>query len=264
MGDIYNVNPNTLVNTLFCRPIVMSKQAIKKTFIMLCCFLAGITLCNFSVCAQHTDSSSSKTDSLPNKKKLSLKPTTDFDQRFSFIGGGGVNIWGYRVGVMVNEKYKTGIGGYFLQQETAGIKVDADGIPFNQLKKSLYFGTIYYEPYLFRRKRWEMSMVFELGYGKAVLDSTNKIRGRFLTKTEKQVFIPAGMGYSVNFIVPEIKGLHFLTYLGLNGMIGLRKAVFESDLKYNFDGWYWSIGTAIFLDKIFADIKSGRKRAITK
>ena len=31
------------------------------------------------------------------------------------------------------------------------------------------------------------------------------------------------------------------------------------DLKYNFDGWYWSIGTAIFLDKIFADIKYGRK-----
>jgi hypothetical protein len=257
------VIPDTILNTLFCSPFIMRKRIIKN-FIVRFCFLAGIVSGTLPVFAQDTSTHSLRVDSFLNKKKFSLKPTTDFDQRFSFIGGGGVNIWGYRVGVMVNEKYKTGIGGYFLQQETAGIKVDADGIPFNQLKKSLYFGTIYYEPYLFRRKRWEMSMVFELGYGKAVLDSTNKIRGRFLTKTEKQVFIPAGMGYSVNFIIPDIKGLHFLTYMGLNGMIGLRKAVFESDLKYNFDGWYWSIGTAIFLDKIFADIKYGRNRSVVK
>jgi hypothetical protein len=243
------------MDRLFLQPFMLiAKRSVR---IVAACFVTACS-CVFAS-AKDLDSSFANTDSLP-KKKLSLKPTTDFDQRFSFIGGGGVNIWGYRVGVVVNDKFKTGIGGYFLQQETSGIRVDADGIPFNQLKKSLYFGTIYYEPYLFRRKRWEMSMVFELGYGKAVLDSTNKIRGRFLTKTEKQVFIPAGMGYSVNFIIPDIRHLHFLTYMGLNGMIGLRKAVFESDLKYNFDGWYWSIGTAIFLDKIFADIKKGRKK----
>lgn len=199
-------------------------------------------------------------DSLPKKKKLSLKPAGDFDQRFSFIENQGVSIWGYRIGVSVNDVYKVGIGGYFLKQELAGIKLDATGVPINQLTKSLYYGTIYYEPFLFRRKRWEMSMVFEVGYGKAVLDSTNKIRGRFLTKTEKQDFVPAGMGYSVNLIMPDIKGLHFLTYIGLNGMIGLRKAIFESDLKYNFDGWYWSIGSAIFIDKIFNDLSGKNKK----
>ena len=236
----------------------MHKPLPAKTLLLICCMAAAMLL--GSAMAQTNDSLTAvKKDSLPAKKRLSLKPTTDFDQRFSFIENGGVNIWGYRIGVVVNDKFKTGIGGYFLSQETAGIKLDADGLPINQLKKSLYFGTIYYEPFLFRRKRWEMSMVFELGYGKAVLDSTNKIRGRFLTKTEEQVFIPAGMGYSVNFIIPDMKGLHFLTYIGLNGMIGLRKAVFESDLKYNYDGWYWSIGTAIFIDKIFSDMKYGRK-----
>jgi hypothetical protein len=200
-------------------------------------------------------------DSLPHKK-LSLKPAGDFDQRFSFIDNQGVSIWGYRIGVAVNDKYKVGIGGYFLKQQLAGVRVDGTGVPINQLTKNVYYGTIYYEPFIFRRKRWEMSMVFELGYGKAVLDSTNKIRGRFLTKTEEQIFIPAGMGYSVNLIIPDIKGLHFLTYLGLNGMIGLRKAVFESDLKYNFDGWYWSIGSAVFIDKIFSDLKRKQKKQV--
>lgn len=164
------------------------------------------------------------------------------------------------MGVSVNDRYKVGIGGYFLKQEQAGIKSDASGTPINKLTKNLYYGTIYYEPYLFRRKRWEMSLVFELGYGEALLDSVNKIRGRFLTKTESEIFMPAGMGVSANLIIPEIRGLHFLTYLGINGMIGLRKTVFESNLKYNFDGWYWSIGSAVFIDKIFTDLWGKKKK----
>lgn len=227
------------------------------------CFTALLCICCSYSYAQKTDSVSvAKKDSTIRKRKIKLKPAGDFDQRFSFIGEEGVSIWGYRIGASVNDIYKVGIGGYFLKQESAGVKLDATGVPINRLTKSLYYGTIYYEPYLFRRKRWEMSMVFELGYGKAELDSTNKIRGRFLTKTEKQDFVPAGMGYSVNFIIPDMKGLHFLTYIGLNGMIGLRKAVFNSDLKYNYDGWYWSIGSAVFLDKIFSDI-SGKKKKLT-
>lgn len=239
----------------------MQRPVFKIRFCSLC-FAAVILLCHGYGYSQLVSDSVTvvKKDSLPKKKRVSLKPAGDFDQRFSFIGNGGVNIWGYRIGALVNDTYKVGIGGYFLKQESSGVKLDATGVPINQLTKSLYFGTIYYEPFLFRRKRWEMSMVFELGYGKAELDSSNKIRGRFLTKTEKQDFVPAGMGYSVNFIIPDMKGLHFLTYIGLNGMLGLRKAVFNSDLKYNYDGWYWSIGSAVFIDKIFSDLKGKNKK----
>lgn len=225
------------------------------------CFLLLLFYSLTIASAQQNDTTASSLQrTFTVKKKLSLKPAGDFDQRFSFIGNEGVSIWGYRLGASVNNIFKVGIGGYFLTQESTGVLRDNTGVPINRLNKSLYYGTIYYEPYLFRRKRWEMSMVFELGYGKAELDSTNKIRGRFLTKTEKQDFIPAGMGYSVNFIIPEIKGLHFLTYLGINGMIGLRKAVFNSDLRYNYDGWYWSIGSAVFLDKIITDIAGKKKK----
>lgn len=237
-----------------------------KIIINIFCLATAMLLCNAYGYSQMISDTTTifKKDSIPKKKRLSLKPAGDFDQRFSFIDNGGVNIWGYRIGALVNDTYKVGIGGYFLKQELSGVKLDATGVPINQLTKSLYFGTIYYEPFLFRRKRWEMSMVFELGYGKAELDSSNKIRGRFLTKTEKQDFVPAGMGYSVNFIIPDMKGLHFLTYIGLNGMLGLRKAVFNSDLKYNYDGWYWSIGSAVFIDKIFTDLKGkNRKKAPT-
>lgn len=199
------------------------------------------------------------------KKKLSLKPTTDFDQRFSFIDKEGVNIWGYRVGVVVNDKFKVGIGGYFLNQDTTVVKTDRFGNPTSILQRKLYFGTIYYEPYLFRKQLVEMSLVFEFGYGRAVLDSANSKRNRNMPTTivsveDKQDFVPAGAGISFNFKFPDIKHLHFLTYIGINALTGLRKTIFESDLKNNFDGWYWSIGSAIFLDKIFADAKAKKMR----
>ncbi len=248
-----------------------AKYCVRTTFSWVFITLTACCAAQDTTVVRLKDSTASltvKQDSLPvssppERHRVSLKPAGDFDQRFSFIEDQGVSIWGYRVGLLINDKYKLGIGGYFLDQNTASIKLDKNGIPLRQLTKKLYFGTVYYEPFLFRRKRWEMSMVFELGYGKAVLDSVNKVRGRFVTKTEKQDFIPAGFGFSANFIMPEIRHMHFLTYLGVNGMIGIRKTIFESDLKYNYDGWYWSIGTAIFIDKIFSDIFKKNKREVS-
>ena len=201
----------------------------------------------------------------PPRQKLNLKPTTDFDQRFSFLDKEDVNIWGYRVGVVVNDKFKMGIGGYFLNQDTTIVKTDALGRPTSKLQRKLYFGTVYYEPFLFRKKLVEMSLVFEIGYGTAILDSANSKRNgnrpaTIVSVEDKQDFVPAGVGISFNFKIPEIKHLHFLTYIGINAMTGLRKTIFESDLKNNFDGWYWSVGSAIFIDKMFADAKSNRQR----
>jgi hypothetical protein len=220
--------------------------------------LIVMLMCNSS---QLLAQDSNKLSVVTPTKKLNLKPTTDFDQRFSFIDKEGVNIWGYRVGVVVNDKFKTGIGGYFLNQDTTVVKTDRFGNPTSKLQRKLYFGTIYYEPYLFRKQLVEMSLVFELGYGRAVLDSANSKRNgnrpaTIVSVEDKQDFVPAGVGISFNFKIPDIKGLHFLTYIGINAMTGLRKTIFESDLKNNFDGWYWSLGSAIFIDRMFADAKA--------
>jgi hypothetical protein len=231
-------------------------KLLRCTLLLMFSLTVTLLVCNIAT-AQDT-----ATPSLSIKKqKLSLKPTTDFDQRFSFINKEDVNIWGYRVGVVVNDKFKVGIGGYFLSQDTTILKTDALGRPTSKLQRKLYFGTVYYEPFLFRKQVVEMSLVFEIGYGKAVLDSANSKRNgnrpaTIVSVQDKQDFVPAGAGISFNFRAPDIKRLHFLTYIGINAMTGLRKTIFESDLKSNYDGWYWSIGGAIFIDKIFADIKA--------
>lgn len=239
-------------------------KQLRYTVLLILSLVVTLCVCNIAT-AQDTTVALAPL----KKQKLSLKPTTDFDQRFSFINKEDVNIWGYRIGVIVNDKFKVGIGGYFLNQDTTIVRTDRFGNPTSKLQRKLYFGTVYYEPYLFRKQLVEMSLVFEIGYGRAVLDSANSKRNgnrpaTIVSVEDRQDFVPAGAGISFNFKVPDIKGLHFLTYVGINAMTGLRKTIFESDLKNNFDGWYWSIGGAIFLDKVVADMKAkkAQKKAI--
>jgi hypothetical protein len=142
------------------------------------------------------------------------------------------------------------------------------GTNTTQVNQELTFGTIFFEPFLFRKKRWEMSTVFELGYGQTRIDSNTIIRrtgNRTTTSTftqTKEHFVPIGIGLSVNLIIPDKKGWHWLTYFGLNGMIGMRMVLFENDFKQNYDGYYWSIGTAIFIDRIFTDIFGKKKKTV--
>lgn len=215
-------------------------------------------------------------DSLKNQKP-SIKPTGDFDQRFSFIGTNNkeVNIWGYRIGLLVNDRFKVGIGGYTFK---ANFDAKKDSLRIrtttitnvSQVSQTIYFGTMYFEPYLIRRRRWEMSLLMEMGYGTATIDSTNSnkvVVGRNTTtknttSTKKEPFVPIGMGLSFNLIIPDKKGWHFLTYFGLNAIVGMRTVILDSDFKQNYDGFFYSIGTAIYIDRVFTDISGKRKRTM--
>ncbi|MCA6439029.1 MAG: hypothetical protein ACRC0I_06995 [Sediminibacterium sp.] len=218
-------------------------------------------------------------DSLKNQKP-SIKPTGDFDQRFSFIGDNNkdINIWGYRVGLLVNDKYKFGIGGYTFNADFDA-KKDSTRIRtqnstqtitnISQVSQTIFFGTVYIEPYLIRRRRWEMSMVMEIGYGKVKIDSSNSNKvyvgtaptpAKNTSATRKEPFIPIGMGLSFNLIIPDKKGWHFLTYFGLNAIVGMRTVIYDTDLKQNYSGFYYSLGTAIYIDRIFTDITGKKKQ----
>lgn len=113
-------------------------------------------------------------------------------------------------------------------------------------------------------------MLFEIGYGKATIDSFSVVKkystaGKLIsdlttTNTGKETIIPIGTGFTLNLIIPDIKGLHFLTYMGLNCILGIRTVIVDSDFKQSYDGVFWSIGSAIFIDRIFTDITKKKKK----
>ena len=43
--------------------------------------------------------------------------------------------------------------------------------------------------------------------------------------------------------------------------MGIRTVIVESDFKQNYDGFFWSIGGNIFIDKIFIDLFKKKKSA---
>jgi hypothetical protein len=198
---------------------------------------------------------------------LNIKPTTDFDQRFYYVPGETQNVWGYRAGVLIHDKYKLGIGGYYMnEQKNLGVaantltRTTSDPTSVN---KQLYLGTIYYEPYLMRRNLWETSVVFEAGYGRTVNASVDKTTNG--TQKLNALIIPAGIGLSVNLKLPPLFHIQCFRWVGINAMVGYRTTIYQQDKQYNYNGAYWSLSGAVFLDRLFEDYHSWkRQRAIAR
>jgi len=199
---------------------------------------------------------------------LSIKPTTDFDQRFYYTPGETQNVWGYRIGALINDKYKLGIGGYYMN------KTDLVGIPSSSLtrtaadpyiqNKKLYLGTVYYEPYLLRRNLWETSLVFETGYGRTAHSKVDE-KDYQTIQSKNALFIPLGAGLSVNLKLPALFHLQCFRWIGLNAMAGYRTTIYRGDKEFNYNGAYWSLSGAIFLDRMVEDFHSWKKeRAIAR
>lgn len=209
-----------------------------------------VTLCCATSFLQIADAQCKDNAAQP---KHTLQPVLDFDQRFSFIKNTPVNIWGYRVGVMVNQKYKIGIGGYFLNDKVDSKRTDTFNQHYFTYNRKLYFITGYYEPYLIRRRYWESSILAEIGFGKNeenLLHTTDN----YQLKSPNKYFIPAGLGLSINLKCPVIYGITPTSWFGLNFLLGYRKSLFAKELKTPYNGMFWSVGAAVFLDKALVDI----------
>ena len=171
----------------------------------------------------------------------SIKPTTDFDQRFYYLPGETQNVWGYRVGVLINDRYKLGIGGYYMNK-TVDLGVPSTPLTRTNLNpqtlhKKLYLGTIYYEPYLMRRKLWESSLVFETGYGRTVNYMVDKTNDK-IAENNNALLVPAGIGLSVNLKLPPLFHLQCFRWIGINAMSGYRTSIYLQDKQYNYNGTY--------------------------
>lgn len=194
----------------------------------------------------------------PKKIIYSIKPSFDIDQRFSFIHNSPVNIWGARIGILINESFKAGFGAYFLSKNLKSKILDQNGQPFYFARRDVYYGTFYLEPFLLSREYWELSVPFEVGYGKSYFKVYNG-NNIFLGQDIKD-FFPTGAGLSLSFKLPAFFGMKAFRWFGINGLLGYRYSLMASAFNTEYDGMFWSISATAFFDRISDDIHSWRKK----
>jgi hypothetical protein len=204
------------------------------------------------------------TDSLLRPpRKISIKPTTDFDQRFSFIRSQSVNIWGQRGGILINEWLKVGVGAYYMNDTRLNTR-KATILPSQHYSEtSLIFGTAYIEPFLTRRKYWELSVPLEVGYGKTnskVYQETTET----LVRATSRGFLPTGAGLSVSLKPPAIGSFKPTSWIGINFLAGYRYCPLSSVFRTDYNGAFWSISGALFLDRIFDDYRCWKLKRKTE
>ena len=215
-------------------------------------------LLGYNSAFSQVEDTSSLLQSIP-RKFFSLKPTTDFDQRFSFFAGSKVNIWGQKAGILINEELKVGIGGYFLKDKLKGDKLYNSTTPDFYVKRNIQFGTVYIEPFLVRRSWWELSMPFEMGFGKTVLKDY-ALKNDSLIASGKKFFFPTGVGLSLSLKLPPGDRFKPFRWVGINFLAGYRYDLDEHVYNTDYDGFFWSISGAVFLDRVADDYKEWKTK----
>ena len=110
---------------------------------------------------------------------------------------------------------------------------------------------------------WELSIVFESGYGRNVNYNVDEISNTVIRKLNT-IIVPAGAGLSLNLKLPPLFHKQCFRWFGINAIAGYRKIIYQEDKTYNYDGAYWSLSGAIFLDRILDDYHSFKKRRLAR
>jgi hypothetical protein len=193
----------------------------------------------------------------------------DIDQRFSLIRDENgiqqnVNIWGLRLGLLFPKhkfNYKIGAGYYFFTQNTSGLHLSTHRTDCIECyaNRSLNFGTVYFEPFLYRRNLWELSIPIEFGYGKAQEHYYNKITELNRFSQNGSIF-PAGVGLSFSFKLPPIRHVRGLRWFGLNFLAGYREILVQDIVRQDYNGIFYSIGLNFFFDRFTDDVRTWRAK----
>ncbi|KAB7729311.1 hypothetical protein F5984_16920 [Rudanella paleaurantiibacter] len=230
-------------------------------------FLFFILLTGFTgrVSAQ-SESPPSAADTLqPGENERPEKPKfiAETDQRFFFFKNPATNVraqtnvWGARAGFLLPINVKVGVGYYFTNQRTHG---NWDG--YNLRARRLSYGTLYIEPYYFRRKYWELSSPLEIGAGTARYELDRGLADENPAEIRRMLAFPLGLGASFSVKFPPLWGFKPTRWFGINFMTGYRWTI-QQRVPSNpntFNGFYYSISPAIFLDRFYEDFKVWRNR----
>lgn len=167
--------------------------------------------------------------SLPAEKKW--KFILAFDGRRSFVAEKTVKIGGFRIGLQYKYNFRTGIGFYgFDKPIVTSVTRSRENGDAVEEKELLSYGytTVFFEPILYRFRKWELSLPTSIGRGMASMTTIDKEKNVLHTKegntrffesafyAENRVFWWAGFGAGIGY--RRVMNTQIIEGKKLNGM----------------------------------------------
>ncbi|MCW3076302.1 MAG: hypothetical protein JWO32_911 [Bacteroidetes bacterium] len=210
--------------------------------------LIFIILCLTSLAQQSLSEDQFIKDSLRIRRIRLITPQFKLDNREAFLEGQALTINGFDAGVLLKEKLRFTLGYYSMKGSLKAFKKTVDSIEYGRLIQ-LNYGSINSEIMYIDTRFISLGMPLEIACGNNTFQNKN-ITENTVTSSETGMLIFANFGVSATF-----KPMRFM---GLKGMAGYRKTIYNQVKDFNFDGFFTSIGLNFDFHELLSDIKMFR------
>ncbi|MBA2612166.1 MAG: hypothetical protein H0U95_09350 [Bacteroidetes bacterium] len=174
-----------------------------------------------------------------------VRPQVKIDNRTIFFKGQRVSLSGIDAGVLLKEKLRITLGYYWLNNNLSAYQKTIEGVDYDRQLKMNY-GSINTE-FIYKNTRYfSLGMPLDFGFGNNELRYKNSITGEVQSKESGFVFL-TDFGLSLAFKP--------IRWIGIKGIVGYRKTIFNQVKDFHFDGPFTSIGIYIDVREIIKDVK---------
>ncbi|TAE70967.1 MAG: hypothetical protein EAZ85_11205 [Bacteroidetes bacterium] len=183
-----------------------------KKNIVFVCIIFSIFLSHFFLLAQDRE----------DTKKVSF--VFKLDNRFSFAESQMISIHGFRTGIRLAKKHELGIALNWLGSKNIYDITNPNTLETNQGRFFYKYFGVFYEPILYKQKRWTLSFPIQFGGGKAGLNITDSKTNIFLAKRE----------VSYSLVEPSFNvDYKIWRYVGIGSGVGYRFAFSKEAIIQN-------------------------------
>ncbi|MDP1802641.1 MAG: hypothetical protein Q8L81_14870 [Bacteroidota bacterium] len=173
-----------------------------------------------------------------------VRPQFRFDNRTIFIKGQTLNITGFDAGVLLKEKLRLTLGYYASVKNIKAERETIDNIEFER-EASLNYGSINVE-FIYKNTRYiSLGMPLDFNFGKNTLTYTNVI-----SRDQQRA---SGFAFMTDFGLSAI--LKPIRWIGIKGIVGYRKTIFNQVKGARNDGFFTSIGIYVDIREVVKDVQ---------
>lgn len=173
-----------------------------------------------------------------------VRPQFRFDNRTIFIKGQALNINGLDAGVLLKEKLRLTLGYYRSVKDITTERETIDNIEFER-EANLSYGSINVE-FIYKNTRYiSLGMPLDFNFGKNTLTYTDVISREQQRAT--------GFVFTTDFGLSAI--LKPIRWIGIKGIVGYRKTIFNQVKGARNDGFFTSIGIYVDIREVVKDVQ---------